>query len=816
MWRAHGTVAAGLVLLAALLSWTASWAADAETRDATLPEITVGVVYDGPRPDEEEALLPSHKSLVGKIREETRTLTRRDFLVRFPESKQLSGNWKLESIRSAIDRLVADPEVDLILSLGVVSTNEICRRPEHPKPVVAAFAVDIYTQSLPLKDGATGVENLNYLATAGSIFRDLKAFREIVGFSSLHVLVDRLIPESISDLRDYTADTDRRLGIETILIPVADSVEEALGALPSDAEAVYVTPLERLPLADFDRLLQGLIDRKLPTFSLMGHAEVERGVMAGLRSKTEMTRLTRRAALNIQRVLGGEDAGTLPVIVDQPERLLINMATARAVGQPLRWRILLEADLIRDEAERRGRILSLDDVVREAVDANLTLRARERGVQAGTEDVRRARSALRPQIEATVGGALIDEDRAEASFGSQAERTLTGGATVSQLLYSDGALANLRVSKSLQNALELERDALKLDIALEAATAFLDVLRAETLERVERDNLRLTQENLGLARERLQVGYSGPADVYRWESELATDRSAVISAFNRVQAARAVLNRLLHRPLEEPFEAEPPTLEEPELLSGYGRLGSYLDTREGIAEFREFMVEEGLRNSPELQATDAAIEAQERARLAARRSFWSPVIALQGQVERDIHRGGAGSGPLFLPGSLDQADRDDWSVALSAALPLFTGGERTALLRQTTEDLARLRVERDALEESIELRIRAAMFDAGSTFPSIELAQEASVAASKNLDLVTDAYSRGVVSIIDLLDAQNAALVADEFAANAVFDFLSDLMELQRAADSFGFFMSGSEREAWFQRLHDFFVRSGVRIDRPR
>ena len=39
----------------------------------------------------------------------------------------------------------------------------------------------------------------------------------------------------------------------------------------------------------------------------------------------------------------------------------------------------------------------------------------------------------------------------------------------------------------------------------------------------------------------------------------------------------------------------------------------------------------------------------------------------------------------------------------------------------------------------------------------------------------------GVLSIIDLLDAQSAALVAEQSAANATYQFLLDLMEAERA-----------------------------------
>lgn len=116
-----------------------------------------------------------------------------------------------------------------------------------------------------------------------------------------------------------------------------------------------------------------------------------------------------------------------------------------------------------------------------------------------------------------------------------------------------------------------------------------------------------------------------------------------------------------------------------------------------------------------------------------------------------------------------------------------------------------LRLERELLAERTELRIRAGMFAAGSTYPAIDLLGEAADAARKSLALTRDAYSQGLVPIIDLLDAQNATLVAEASAANAVYDFLIDLMEIQRSTNTFDFFRSTAGREAWFQRLKAYF-----------
>ena len=82
-------------------------------------------------------------------------------------------------------------------------------------------------------------------------------------------------------------------------------------------------------------------------------------------------------------------------------------------------------------------------------------------------------------------------------------------------------------------------------------------------------------------------------------------------------------------------------------------------------------------------------------------------------------------------------------------------------------------------------------------------------AAKKNLDLVTDAYSRGAVSILDLLDAQNAALIAEETATNAVFDFLIDLMNLQRSLGGFDFFLDEQGLDGWLERLQHYIRNAG-------
>ena len=75
--------------------------------------------------------------------------------------------------------------------------------------------------------------------------------------------------------------------------------------------------------------------------------------------------------------------------------------------------------------------------------------------------------------------------------------------------------------------------------------------------------------------------------------------------------------------------------------------------------------------------------------------------------------------------------------------------------------------------------------------------------------MVTDAYEQGALSILDLIDAQNAALVAELSAATAVYDYLIDLMDTHRASGRFGLFMEPVELAAFTDRMHAFFRNAG-------
>ena len=117
---------------------------------------------------------------------------------------------------------------------------------------------------------------------------------------------------------------------------------------------------------------------------------------------------------------------------------------------------------------------------------------------------------------------------------------------------------------------------------------------------------------------------------------------------------------------------------------------------------------------------------------------------------------------------------------------------------------------RSSFAERVEQQVLTSSNLVRASWPGISLSQDAAVAAGKNLQLVSDSYERGVLSIIDLLDAQNLALVSNQAAANAVFDFLVDLMKVQRSSGQFVFLEEEEVQQVWMDQLAGYFEQSGL------
>lgn len=711
-------------------------------------------------------------------------LTRDEISLRFV---RFEGDWTRHGLLAALDAAYADPEVDMVLATGLVANQILGTAGPFSKPTFLPLVADAQLYGLPREGRGSGKENLAYLSDKIDFRLDMESFLELVTFRKLAILADAIVFEAVGRVQEETQRVAGEDGIELVFVPYSDPEGDLLSLVPGDVEAVMIDGLARLSEAAVDRLIDGLIQRRLPSFSLMGPELVHRGMLVTNGQENEIQRLARRNALAMQAVMLGEATADQPVEFDTKRRFLINLSTARQIDAWPKYRTLVEAQLIGAELGQDAPPLSLAEVAHEALLKNLDLLERTYGVKANAEEIRVARANLLPQISGDLTGSRLNSDSVGVATGAAAKSSLSGAVTVTQVLFSENVRANLDIQRQLHLSRLAELDAFRLDTVQTAVIAFLEILRAETQFRVQRDNLERTQTNLELAQDRVRVGSAYLADVYRWESELAAARQSAISAHAQRVRARENLNRILHRPLTDPLNLTPPTLDDGQVFTSSEELDNLIDNPKGFRILTEFLVERGLELSPELLTLRDVITAKEREILANRRSFYLPEVALQGQLSEILTE------DRPVGGSLE--GETDWSLGLSATLPLFQGGARRARVVRAELELEQLQTQLESVEDGIEQNIRSNAHLANASYSNIALAAEGAEAAAKNLDLVLDAYGEGALDILQLLDAQSSALQSEEAAANAVYNFLVDLLNLNRAVGSFDLFLGPEERQ---------------------
>jgi outer membrane protein TolC len=284
---------------------------------------------------------------------------------------------------------------------------------------------------------------------------------------------------------------------------------------------------------------------------------------------------------------------------------------------------------------------------------------------------------------------------------------------------------------------------------------------------------------------------------------VANARRDLIAAEAQARVASLELLRLLNRPLGVPVAQQRVTLTDPALLARDSTVLHWLEDPAGLQALTGLLMSEAFRLSPELVRAEGAIAATRRQHTAAGRAYWLPTFTLEGGVSNVLSRGGAGSTAPVLPGgfTLSQGPDLSWQFRLKGSLPLFTGGARGATREQAKLEIERLETERAAIRLTVEQRVRAALELAASSYVAIVLTGDAARAAGANYELVSDAYARGAASITALVDAQSAALSASEAAANAVHDFLLDLVRVERAMGTYAVLQSPEQQQAFLERL---------------
>ena len=730
--------------------------------------------------------------------DELLALTEGEFDVRI---SRISGEWSVDGINAALDQAYSDPKIDMVMVTGFTGNQVTAMRSDFPKPTFLPIMLDVGVLRSQARDGMSDIRNLNYLTLYTDFGDDLDTMGRLVSFRNIVVLMEDTLASVIPDLRQEATAISSERGIEFMLVTHDGTDHNLMARVPRNTDAIFITGLPRMPAGDFDNLILAINAAGIPSYSFVGIQDVQRGVLVTNSARSDLDKVARLNALNMQAVMIGGRTEDQPITFEDKKELTINMATARQIGLSPSFDVIGPATLLNREVAATGELLGLIEIAREAIAKNQDLAAEQFGVQASAEEIARARSNLLPQLNAGASYTARKESPT-VSAGFFAERSTDASFNLNQLIYSDSVSANFTIQKNLQIAREQSLRELRLDIVQTATSAYYRVLAARSQLNVQENNFHVSRTNLELAQDRVNLGSSTMADVYRWQAEVARAQILVLDARAVVEQSWDALNRLLHRPQGSPIALRPASVNEAFVFT-QREFDTLITNRADFERYTRYLIARGLRQAPELMALDSQIEAKRREQVSQKRAYWLPEFSLQGTYGTNLGQSGSAAG------TNSGEDFSDWNVGLQATLPLFSGGLRKANLSRANLELMQLEALRSSIAEQVEQEIRLQMHFSQADYARIGLTREAADASRKNFDLVSDAYARGTVSYIELLDAQDTSLVANAASSDSLYNFLITIMAAQRAVGSFEFLLPADERNAVADEIRRYVTTGG-------
>ncbi|MBM7624548.1 TolC family protein [Sporohalobacter salinus] len=731
--------------------------------------VNVGLIYDG---DDR-----FNQTLKSSIKNEIMETLDEGYKINFIEAKGESTS----ELQQKLNDFLNNSKVDVVITAGVLSSHLAVKRQKLNKPLIAPYILDPKFLTTSIQQDKSGIKNLNFITCKRFLKRDVTAFRSLSKFNKLTFVIAEDTAKIISNFKEgFNKDLEKQ-GVKTEYIYWKDLITGKVEQLKG-SEAIYLSPLLTAQHdSKINQLLTKLNKKKIPTFTTtITDFNSKRDILAAYSHIEEINRRARTVALNLESILLGKNPEQLPIYIAKSEKtkkhFTINMKIANEIGNLPDWEILKKARLV-NRQDKREKELTLKKAVQTSLSNNLDLKTKNKEVKISESDLKQAKNNRKPTVNVDMSYSRLRDEIAAASPMTQAEKTLDGGIEIKQVLFNEEVNANVDIKENLYRQAKEKKKEKELDTILKTITSYLNTLQMKSNVQLQQEDIRLTKENLNIARTKYRIGDSGPADIYRWESELAMNSSDLTQSKQQLKDIKDNLKRVLDMSLEERV-----SLNKFEVKGIIKKVKNRfkIDSPWELEKTTNQLAKQGIDNSVEIEQIDYALKAKKRECQMLRRDYYLPEVGLLARYNTYFDESGAG----IRYGESE----DEWQAALQISFPLYEGGNKEERLNKVEEEIEQLKTKRASLVNKLKQKIRSKVSNVSTQYQKFMDAKEAVEAATKNLDLVRDSYSKGRVSVSHLLDAQSALINAKRKKIVTKNNFLTAVAEAERTLGTFNIY----------------------------
>lgn len=420
------------------------------------------------------------------------------------------------------------------------------------------------------------------------------------------------------------------------------------------------------------------------------------------------------------------------------------------------------------EKENRAsfKIIDLKDVFSYIKNNNLDMKLNKNSTKLSSLDINMAQTAYKPTLNIYSNYAKIDKDRAKYSNGLASQESFEAGVKLSQLIYSNKVLQNIKINKLLYASSKSKSKALDDEVVYKATLVYLNIIKAQKHFEIINIKHHFISQNLMFAKQRVKIGVQDRSDIYRWESELSNANIEQSNAKKVLKTLKIELFNLLQ-------------IEDNYIFKEYGMnsqlfklLGkdaiTYLEDKRVQDAFTKQLVHYHAR----LQQLKQLEKAKYEELSMNKESRYLPTVAFEADAKKVLDRSGEGE-------SFDRPwDDEEYQAVININLPLYEGGAKDTKIQKNEIELINLKLNYKNIRNLIIENVRKNYESLSRSYEKIFFSKQAEKSSRKNFELIQDKYKNGEENIITLLDAQNAYIVSKLNLNISITEYLSDLSSI--------------------------------------
>lgn len=313
----------------------------------------------------------------------------------------------------------------------------------------------------------------------------------------------------------------------------------------------------------------------------------------------------------------------------------------------------------------------------------------------------------------------------------------------------------LEQADSLVAQAQAQYGAAEQELMVRTAERYFAVLGAQDALRLAGKEKESIGRQLEQAQQRFEVGLSAITDVQEARARYDTAVATEIRARNQLDSAREQLREIIG--------------EQRENLDPVRDTDFRLVTPE--PQQQQSWVDTALQQNPNLAAARAGSEAARQQIQIARSGHYPTVDANASYSYLDSNFGG-----------IRELERNDGTIGLQLAVPLYQGGAVNSRTREARFRFDEARERLDVTQRAIERQTRDAYRGVVTGISEVRAAEQARTSSTTALEAAQTGFEVGTRTIVDVLDAQRALTQAELTLYLARYNYLLNTLRLKQAA----------------------------------